>query len=37
MDDGTADISNAVELHNVYGDCEHECAAPAMVNELRQR
>ena len=35
MNGETADISNAVELHNVYDNGGHKCTALAAVNKLR--
>ena len=34
MNGGTADISNAVERHNVYGNSAHKCIALTVVNEI---
>ena len=35
MNGEMADISNAIECHNVYDNGEHKCTAPAAVNKLR--
>lgn len=34
MNDETADISNAIECHNVYDNGAHKCTVLAAVNKI---